>query len=309
MRLFLIVMTLSPFLLIAQEEKEVFLTLPEGNIYGTLTVPVEEKQYIVLFIPGSGSTDRNMNGGPMLNTNSAKMMADSLAEKGIASLRYDKRGIGKSSEAAIPETDLLFNDNVMVAEKWMTWIQNNTDYKDITILGHSEGSLIGILTAQNSNTTRFISISGPGEPAHIVIRSQLETQPDMVKDLAFPIMDSLVAGKIVEEVNPMLLTLFRPSIQPYLISWFSIDPTEEIKKLDIPVLIISGGHDIQVDIEQGKLLEEAAGKSALHEIFPEMNHIWKNAPEDMMQNVNTYTKPELPLTPGLITAVVDFINK
>ena len=84
--------------LMAQEEAVVLQT-PTGDIYGTLLTPERNNNLpVVLLIAGSGPTDRNGN-NPLMTNNSLKMLAELLAKNGIASLRYDKRGISASAAA------------------------------------------------------------------------------------------------------------------------------------------------------------------------------------------------------------------
>ena len=106
----------------------------------------------------------------------------------------------------------------------------------------------------------------------------------------------------------MLTSLFRPSVQQYMISWLKYDPAAEIKKLTIPVLIIQGTTDIQVEVGEAELLKKAYPKATL-KLIEGMNHPLKQAPEDREKNVATYSDPRLPLSPGLMPAILDFISK
>jgi pimeloyl-ACP methyl ester carboxylesterase len=176
------------------------------------------------------------------------------------------------------------------------------------IAGHSEGSLIGLLAAsQNDNVSRVISLAGPARRADQILRQQLESQPDFVRNTAYPILDSLVAGVQVEQIAPMFAPLFRESIQPYLISWFAYTPMDVIYKNDISVLVINGDNDIQVPMEEGELLSEAAN-DAIFVPIAEMNHVLKQVDEDMQRNIATYSNPDLPLHPKLVPAIATFIR-
>ena len=174
------------------------------------------------------------------------------------------------------------------------------------MIGHSEGSLIGMVAA-HKNADAFVSIAGAGRPADKILKEQLDKQPQAVKDLSFPIIDSLVAGKTVRTVNPMLFSLFRPSVQPYLISWFKYDPAVEIRKLSIPVLVIQGTNDIQVSMEDAQLLAKA-GKAPLVAI-DHMNHIFRIVEGDRNANIATYNDPSLPIAGELSDSIVRFIRK
>jgi fermentation-respiration switch protein FrsA (DUF1100 family) len=164
------------------------------------------------------------------------------------------------------------------------------------------------MIAANMNADAYVSIAGAGRPADKILKEQLDKQPQTVKDLSFPIIDSLVAGKTVSNVNPILFSLFRPSVQPYIISWFKYDPTVEIKKLSIPVLIIQGTNDIQVPVQDALLLSKANKHSQLVEI-ENMNHIFRIVEGDRNANIATYNDASLPIAHELTRSIVSFIRK
>jgi len=285
----------------------VALQTASGTIYGSLNIPAgETKMPVVLIIAGSGPTDRNGN-NPVMTNNSLKMLADSLEAHGIASLRYDKRGIGASKAAGKKESDLRFEHYTGDATEWVKLLQKDSRFSSVTILGHSEGSLTGMIAASQSKPAAFISVAGAGESADILLKSQLAKQAPQFADTCNRIIDSLKAGFTVKSVNPVLYSLFRPDVQPYMISWFRYDPQSEIAGLDIPVLILQGTTDIQVSVADAGRLAVANKKAGL-KIIDGMNHIMKDAPEDLQQNYATYNNPELPLNRELIRHIVDFIT-
>ena len=288
------------------KELPVTLHTATGDLFGTLTVPVQKTRMpVALIIAGSGPTDRNGN-NPMMKNESLHKLAIALADSGIASLRYDKRAIAESKAAAKSEADLRFDDYVADARDWISMLRKDNRFSRIIVIGHSEGSLIGMVAA-HKNADAFVSIAGAGRPADKILKEQLDKQPQAVKDLSFPIIDSLVAGKTVSTVNPMLFSLFRPSVQPYLISWFKYDPAVEIRKLSIPVLVIQGTNDIQVSMEDAQLLAKA-GKAPLVAI-DHMNHIFRIVEGDRNANIATYNDPSLPIAGELSDSIVRFIRK
>jgi len=121
------------------------------------------------------------------------------------------------------------------------------------------------------------------------------------------IIDSLKNGNTVENVSPQLNMLFRPSVQPYLISWFKYSPTELIKNINYPTLIVQGNKDIQVDNKEAHLLLNANKNAKIVEI-ENMNHILKTINGDIQENIQSYTNPELEVNKNLIDALVNFIN-
>ena len=276
-------------------------------MYGTLEITNIDPPFpVVLIIAGSGPTDRDGN-NPKMKNNSLKMLATELSKNGIASLRYDKRGIGKSKNAGLKESDLRFENYSEDAEDWIDFLKQDNRFGDIVVIGHSEGSLIGMIASQKKNVAKFISIAGVGQSADKTIREQLKSQPATVLEQASPILDKLVQGEMVENVPSILNSLFRPSVQPYMISWFKYDPSKEISKLEKPVLIVQGTTDIQVTIDDAEKLAVANPK-AKKQIIKGMNHIMKTAEIDRQKNIQTYSQPDLPVKTELIKVIVDFIN-
>lgn len=288
-------------------ETTVILETASGKIYGSLITPVHFKEGpVVLIIAGSGPTDRNGN-NPMMKNNSLQQLAVGLVNKGIASLRFDKRGVAESVGALKKESELRFDDFVADASAWVELLKADKRFTEIIIAGHSEGSLIGMIAAQK-HCSKFISIAGAGEPANITIRKQLASQPSQVTDIAYPVLDSIAAGHLVAEVRPMLMSLFRPSVQPYLISWFKYNPKTEIKKLTIPVLIIQGTTDIQVSVDNAQNLHSAKPDAKLL-IIENMNHVLKIVSADRSENIKSYSNPDLPIASELMENIISFIRK
>lgn len=297
---------LAAFAALAQTEEAITLKTETGNIEGTILLPETKLPVpVALIIAGSGPTDRDGN-NPIMKNNSLKMLSAELAKKGIASLRYDKRGIAQSQQAGLKEADLRFENYIQDAESWIKLLKQNKNFSEVIVIGHSEGSLIGMIASQNENVSKFVSIAGIGQPADMIIREQLKAQPPFVLEQSAPILDELVKGEMVENVPQMLFSLFRPSVQPYMISWFRYDPQKEIAKLKKPVLIVQGATDIQVSVEDAKRLQ-AANQLAKMTLIEGMNHIFKNADTDRTKNIQTYSQPELPVNTELVDVISKFI--
>jgi alpha/beta superfamily hydrolase len=289
-----------------QSEETVILKTVSGDIEGTLTMPdVKLPGPVALIIAGSGPTDRNGN-NPMMMNNSLKMLSAELAKKGIATLRYDKRGIAKSQIAGIKEVDLRFEMYIKDAVDWVQFLKQNKNLSQIVVIGHSEGSLIGMVASQNETVAKFVSIAGAGQAADKIIREQLKAQPPFVLEQSIPILDELVKGNTVENTPPMLNSLFRASVQPYMISWFKYDPQIEIAKLKKPVLIVQGTTDIQISVEDAKRLQ-IANPTAKMVLIEGMNHIFKSAEIDRTKNIQTYNQPDLPVNTELVNGIGNFI--
>ena len=295
-----------PFLY-AQTEKTVVLKTATGDLEGSLMQPeLNSTNTVALIIAGSGPTDRDGN-NPAMKNNSLLMVAAQLSKNGIASVRYDKRGIAKSQKAGLKESDLRFENYVNDAKEWIIYLKKALKFKNIIVIGHSEGSLIGMIASQNINVTKFVSLAGAGQPADKLIREQLKSQPPAITIQSNSIMDQLLKGKTVENVPQQLSALFRLSVQPYIISWFKYDPQKEIAKLKIPVMIIQGTTDIQTGLDDAKRLANALAGSKLV-VIEGMNHIMKPAPADRQMNILTYTQPDLALKKELIFNLIPFVS-
>ncbi len=304
---------LFSFISLFANEKTLFdssgveLKTKTGIIYGTLLLPnhINGKVPVAILISGSGPTDRDGN-NPVMKNNSLKQLAEALANNGIASIRYDKRGIGESAKAAKSESDLRFEDYISDAIEWISFVKPNPKFSKVIVIGHSEGSLIGMNAAKNANG--FVSISGAGSSADIILKEQLAPKGKVVQDLCYPIIDSLKAGVIIKEVNPMLNSLFRLSVQPYMISWFKHDPQIDIKQLKYPCLILQGDNDVQVSINDAKLLSAASNNSQLL-IIEKMNHVLKIIDKgDQTANIASYSNPLMPISTVLIDEIVKYIK-
>jgi pimeloyl-ACP methyl ester carboxylesterase len=281
---------------------------PTGDIVGTLTMPAgAAKVPVAIIIAGSGPTDRNGNNTISGKSNTYKMIADSLLKQGIACIRYDKRGVNASVAALKDEAGLRFDDMVADACGFIKMAKQDTRFSKITIIGHSEGSLIGMIAAAKEQVNSYISVAGIAQRADKIIEKQIAAQSKDLAAKATIILDSLVAGYTVTNTEPSLNTLFNSSVQPYMISWLKYDPIVEIKKLKQPILIVQGDNDMQVPKEEAEQLKKAAPTATL-KIIKGMNHVLKQAPADRTQNLATYGNSELPLSPELMPEIVKFIN-
>ena len=307
MKKLILLFLVIPFFSLSQEE-EITLKTKTGDIKGSLLVPSNsEKASVVLIISGSGPTDRNGN-NPNMTNNSLMMLANELKKNGIASLRFDKRGIGESTSSGMQESDLRFENYVNDVKGWVDLLKESNKFSEIIVLGHSEGSLIGMIASQKAEVEKFISVAGAGNSAGDIIREQLKAQPAFVLNQSLPIIEKLENGEREENVPQMLYALFRPSVQPYMISWFKYDPQIEIAKLNKPVLIVQGTTDIQVSVLDADKLASANNK-AQKQIIEGMNHILKEAEMDRLKNIQTYSMPDLPLKKTLIEIIVKFIEE
>lgn len=278
-------------------EQAINLETQTGTIKGTLTLPPATSQVpVVLLIAGSGPTDRDGNAPVAAGRNdSLKMLAAALGERGFASVRYDKRGVAASSAAGPTESDLRFDHYVQDATSWIAKLARDSRFQGIAVIGHSEGSLIGMLATQRSAVQAFISVAGPAEKAPMVLRRQLQGRlPLDLTQRSEEILKALESGGTVSDIPSPLLALYRPSVQPYLISWFRYSPADEVAKLRVPCLLVQGGTDIQVGVRDAAALHEANSRCA-PAVLDGMNHVLKRVPSDQQKQIASYGDKSLPL--------------
>ena len=133
-------------------------------------------------------------------------------------------------------------------------------------------------------------------------------QPAEIRLLVKTFNDSLRAGKTIADVPMGLMALYRPSVQPYLISWFRYNPQKIVGDLKQPVLIIQGDKDIQVSVNDAELLKAAQPRATL-QLVENMNHVLKRCESvDAGEQQATYTNPNLPVVETLLNVIGKFIK-
>ena len=289
---------------------DVTLSTPTGTLHGTLLAPAAPARVPVVFLhPGSGPTDRDGNSRLLPGkNNSLRLLAEGLAAQGIASLRIDKRGIGASAAAMAAEKDLRFDTYVDDAVAWLRWLKADPRFTRIVVVGHSEGALIGAVAAGRLPADGYVSLSGAGLPAATILRRQLagKLPPELV-EANERILTSLEHGTLVDTVPPKLWTLYRQSVQPYLISWFRYDPAAVVHGLAMPVLLVNGSTDLQVDSTDISALAHARPDARLLWI-PGMNHVLKLVSGDLATQLPSYSDSTLPVAPALVAGIAGFVQ-
>ena len=276
----------------------------DPEVQGTLLSPKGENQPpLAILIAGSGPTDRDGNQAQLKN-NSLKYLAEGLAQKGIATFRYDKRVIAQINKATVQEEKMTFEDEVNDALLVVNHFKDK--YKKIILIGHSEGALIGLLVAQKVVVSKFVSISGAGNSSATLIEEQIGKNAPQLKEESQKIISQLRKGELVENISPYLAPVFRKSVQPYLISWFKYEPAKEIAKLQIPILIVQGTNDLQVEDKEVQLLKEAQPKAQLL-LIEGMNHVLKKV-KTLEENQLSYLNPDLPISGELVEGIASFIK-
>ena len=284
------------------------VTLPSepAPLQGTLLAPEGETRAVALIIAGSGPTDRDGNSPMGVAGGTYRLLAEGLASQGIATIRHDKRGIGESAAAATAEADIRFGQMADDAGAWARLAAEKTGRTCVWLVGHSEGALVAQVAAQQGEgICGLVLLAGAGRPAGDVLREQLATIPEPLKSEAFAALSELEAGRTTEG-PPALAALFRASVQPYLISWLTLEPATLLAAYEGPVMIGHGTTDIQVSMADAEALLAARPDATLVR-WDGVNHLLKVAPEDRAANIATYSDPDLPLAPGVASTVAAFI--
>jgi pimeloyl-ACP methyl ester carboxylesterase len=284
------------------------LDIKAGTLYGVVDLPTGAGPFpVVVSIAGSGPTDRDGN-QPRLKNDSLKLLGQDLAAKGIAVLRYDRRGVVESHKTTTKEEDLSLDMLADDVVEWVKLLRRDKRFSRIGIVGHSEGAMVGTLAARRAPADAFVSLAGVGRKVDVVLREQLaKNLPKDLKEKSDKIIDELVAGRTVADPPKELASLFRPSVQPFLISKFKFDPARELARLRMPVLIVQGTTDVQTMVEDAKALA-AAKKDAKLVILEGMNHTLKKASTPAEQT-KAYLDPSLPLAPKLAEEVATFLRE
>ena len=281
-----------PQLPVRLNERPVVLNTSTGVLKGKMVTPNQESGYpVVLIIPGSGPTDMDGNSAALPGkNNSLRYLAEGLAGKGIASLRFE--------------------DGIKDARGWIDYLSKDKRISGIYVLGHSEGALVGMAASvDNPKVKGYISVAGAGRPAYEIIEEQMAGQPEVIRNMVRSINTSLKEGKLVPDVPIGLQALFRSSVQPYMISWYTYNPQEIIKKLKVPVLILQGDKDMQVSVKDAELLKRSQPSADYH-LIGNMNHLMKTCDTmDQQKQMATYTDPALPLHKDVLILIEKFVSK
>lgn len=285
---------------------------PKGPLAGTL-LDAGKGAPVVLVIPGSGPTDRDGNNPLGVTAAPYRLLAEALAAHGVSTLRADKRGMFGSKAAVADANAVTIADYARDAGSWTKVLRDKTGARCVWLLGHSEGALVALAAAQKfAGLCGVVLVAAPGRKMADILRDQLKSNPANAPILgqALPAIDSLEAGKMVDStvMAPPLQRLFAPQVQPFLMDLMRQDPTGEISRTTLPVLIVQGGRDLQVSTADAEALHKAQPAAAI-KLIPTMNHVLKDvASDDRAANMATYADPSLPVNGDLVTAVSSFVK-
>lgn len=277
------------------------------HIDGTLlmsSILDSKKPDLAIIIAGSGPTNRDGNQN-FLQNNSLKKLAEQLSNSGIATFRYDKRIVKQIRQGKV-EKDIMFDDFVNDASDVIDYFKAKHIFNKIYVIGHSQGSLVGMLAAK-AKADGFISLAGAGNNIGDVLVEQVTQMAPALGVETQRIVDLLKEGKTTNDYPEALASLFRPDQQPFMINWMKYNPTEIVKTLKMPILIINGTKDLQVSESEAQLLTDANDNAKLS-IIENMNHVLFEIKGDDLENSKSYNESFRPISPQLIISITDFIK-
>ncbi len=282
--------------------EEILIQNDSIELPGTLTFS-KANTSLIIWVHGSGNIDRNGNQGTIIKANYIKQFRDSINKKDIAFFSYDKRTSNKNNFKYLK--NVIFTDFVNDIKKVIAHFKKDERFTKIILIGHSQGSLIAMLASENID--KYISLAGPSKPIDQTIIEQIKTQSPFMVPIVKAHIKELKETGAIKTVNPLLASLFNKQNQPFFIDWMQYNPSDEIKKLHIPILIINGTKDLQVKVDDAKELHNANPNSTLV-IIDNMNHVLKHIDKDE-DNMSSYYSADFPISEKLIETIVNFIKK
>ncbi len=279
-----------------------------AKLAGVLWTPAAHKTPVpvVLIIAGSGPVDRDGNAGGLMRSDSYRLLAEALAKKGIASIRYDKRGVGQSTLGGKIE-DLGFDEYVSDAAALVTMARVNDKLAGVYVFGHSEGSLIALELAATTKVDGIISAAGAGRPVSEVAREQLGRQLPPDEMHAFDdLLAALKAGRPLETKSAALRSVFRPELAKFLRGMLLTDPRPLAAAYKGKLTVVQGDNDIQLTVDRDARPLAAAHPGAKLVVLHDVSHMLKHDPHKTDQP--SYHDPSLPIDAGVVRAVVSTIR-
>lgn len=289
--------------------EDIMLPIAPGKSAGTVLMPKAGFTGTgVVIVAGSGPTDRNGNQRTLVN-NSLKMLAEALSNRGIATARYDKRFAGRTQISGYREKDVRFDHFVDDAVVWARHLAGRPAVKRIAFIGHSQGGLVATLAATRVGAGKLVLLASPGFNIARTLKRQFAAAiPNKESRRAvFAVIDRLRRGEPATGYGGLARRFFRPSIQPFLMSWMKHDPAERLKAFAGSVLIVHGTRDLQVKSDEAARLQQAKPAAALVTVQG-MNHVLKAPAPGRPANVAAYRRPDAKLADGLVESIARFLT-
>lgn len=265
---------------------------------GTLTY-TSNSSPLIIWVHGSGGVTRDGNQSQYI-----KQFREAITTKNnISFFSYDKRTATPANSKLIKERGIDISDLVADVNSVVNHFKNDNRFSKIILIGHSQGSLVGMMALDNVG--KYISLAGVGETIDKTLVKQISKQNSELGKVTESHLNELKESGTIKEVNPLLHSLFGKQNQAFLVSWIKLDPLVEIKKVKIPTLIINGDKDLQVTKTDAEKLHKTKKNSKLL-IIKNMNHVLKNIENDV-DNLQSYITKDFDISKELISSIYKFI--
>ncbi len=243
-----------------------------------------------------------------IRPNSYAQLAWRLAERGIATLRYDKRGM-PGTQGTFDITKMTLDDFAADARAAAESLARDPRFSRVVLVGHSEGASLALIAArQGAPVAGVVHVSGLGRPLVDVMREQLSRQVDSATLVRYDTaMKHYLLGEQPADVPQQLAMLFVPVNQTFMRSLAAFDAPAAIRAVRQPVLIVQGETDLQVSVADAERVHAARPDTRLV-VVPEVNHVLKHVVDRTLQGQGpTYTDPSLGIAPEVVAAIADWI--
>lgn len=275
---------------------------------GTLLVPSGVDRFpAVVLAHGTGRLDRDGNTPGERGPSTYRLLAEALAARGIAVVRWDKRGFGESKPVTPEErtVDHLARD----VAAWRDELKDDRRVCATTLVGHSEGGQIVMLALSKSPADALVTVGGSGRPLRDVLHQQVKAQVDAAAYEAFSrALDRVARGEPPGEVPEALAPLFIPRGLFWLRSELDVDPAKLAATVNVPMTIVQGDTDAQVSVEDDAKRLAAANPRAKLVVLPHVNHMLKTEAKRELPQAS-YDTPDLPLADGVADAVASGVAR
>ncbi|MAD97220.1 MAG: alpha/beta hydrolase [Flavobacteriaceae bacterium] len=300
-----IMLSFSTICLAQVTTEDVKINNDEIELPGTLTF-TSTKVPLLIWVHGSGNVDRNGNqAGLNVGANYIQQFREAINQKGLAFYSFDKRTANARNMPIIRDKGIVFQDFVSDVKETINYFKKDNRFSEIVLIGHSQGSLVAMLASEDAD--KYVSIAGPAETIDKTIIRQVSGQSAELAELCKSYFIELESTGEIADVDPRLLSLFAKPNQPFFASWMELNPVDEIKKIDQPILLINGDQDLQVPVNDLKQLHESKPKATMV-VIKDMNHVLKTV-KNQTENYTSYQSPKFKISEELINTIERFVKQ
>lgn len=298
----------------APGESDLSVDTGDGRLPGTLLLPSSGQMRVplVLLLAGAGTSDRNGNNYNVPGkSDSLALLARALAERGVASYRYDKRGSGEAYSLERGGAATSLTKHAEDAARALGLLRGMDGFSRIVVAGMNEGAWIGaaainLLEKEGKSVDGLVVLDASGEEPIRGLEASLEGLGETTKEEAEAIIEAILAGDSFPVPSAQLADFFSPSRAEWLKSWLGFKPAAEMAKVQTPVLFIYGSEDLQVSRAAFERLLEARPAAAAR-LIPFMNYALKQVRSEE-ENYESFTNPAFPIPDALVDLLAAFVK-